>query len=327
MLSAARPDYCPTPGGSWEADVELAAYYPYKSEAVRDACFDYFDKLAAKQWPIAGETRMVRTEFGETFVRIGGPEGAPPLVLLHGAGSTSLMWSPNIEALSTEHRTYAIDQMGEFGRSTCTKPPLSVEDQMRWLAVLFDGLGLRRGVNVAGLSYGGALAAQCALYFPDRLNKAVLLAPGNTVLRLSARAIAVLALSMINKRRGLPVMLRWMFADMLRKDPKWGDETLELLRWSLSSLQRHRPVFPPVLTDAEWGSLKVSTLFLVGEHEVIYPARKAVERLRRVAPLVKAEIIPGAGHDLTFVQAELVNRKMLEFFRPEAADHRQRGAA
>jgi pimeloyl-ACP methyl ester carboxylesterase len=54
-------------------------------------------------------------------------------------------------------------------------------------------------------------------------------------------------------------------------------------------------------------------LFLAGENEVIYSAKKAVRRLMRVAPQVTAEIIPGAGHDFTIVQAEMVNRKVLDF--------------
>ena len=46
-----------------------------------------------------------------------------------------------------------------------------------------------------------------------------------------------------------------------------------------------------------------------------YSAEKAVRRLNTFAPQIKTEIIPGAGHDLTLVQAELVNRKVLEFLQ------------
>jgi pimeloyl-ACP methyl ester carboxylesterase len=81
----------------------------------------------------------------------------------------------------------------------------------------------------------------------------------------------------------------------------------------MRSIQRHRLPVPPVLTDAEWKSLRPPTLFLVGENEVIYSAEKAILRLKRVAPQVTSGIIPGAGHDLTFVQTAMVNRRMLEF--------------
>ena len=48
-------------------------------------------------------------------------------------------------------------------------------------------------------------------------------------------------------------------------------------------------------------------------NEKIYSAKAAVRRLNRVAPQVKTEIIPGAGHDLTIVQADLVARKVVAF--------------
>ncbi len=54
-------------------------------------------------------------------------------------------------------------------------------------------------------------------------------------------------------------------------------------------------------------------LFKVGEHERIYSPAAALRRLRRVAPIVEADIVPGAGHDLTFVQPDLVARRVLEF--------------
>lgn len=54
-------------------------------------------------------------------------------------------------------------------------------------------------------------------------------------------------------------------------------------------------------------------LFLVGENEKIYSAKAAVGRLNRVAPQVKAEIIPGAGHGLTLVQPDILARRVLAF--------------
>jgi pimeloyl-ACP methyl ester carboxylesterase len=69
------------------------------------------------------------------------------------------------------------------------------------------------------------------------------------------------------------------------------------------------------LQDHELESLRMPTLFLVGEHEKIYCAAKAVRRLSRVAPRIRAEIIPAAGHDLTIAQPGMVNRKILEFLK------------
>ena len=296
-----------------------ADYYPYRSAEARDLCFRYLDELAGRQWPVHSEERMVPTSFGATFVRISGPPGAPMLVLLHGAAATSLMWSPNIAVLSQEYRTVAVDQTGEFGKSRCAQRVRTLDDLVRWLHELIGGLEARERVSLAGMSYGGALAAQYALHFPERLEKLVLLAPGATVLRPPAEFWIRLMGLAIGRRRGLRAFFRWVFADMARTDPQWIDATIEQLSLNMRSVQRHKAPIPPVLTDAEWGSLRPRTLFLVGEHEVIYSAEKAVRRLRRVAPMVTAEIIAGAGHDLTFVQTAAVNARIVRFLKEQHA--------
>jgi pimeloyl-ACP methyl ester carboxylesterase len=297
--------------------MSTAGYCPYRTEAARELCFRYLDDQAARLWPVVSEQRMVPTSFGETFVRVSGPPDAPLLVLLHGAGVTSLMWAPNIEALSREYRTVAVDQIGEFGKSACTTPPQSIHDLIRWLNELIAALEPRKPVSLAGMSYGGALAAQYALHFPERLDKVVLLAPGATVLRTAAAFWLRVIVLAIRRQKGLRAFFRWIFADMARTDPQWIDSTIEGLSLNMRNVQRHKAPIPPVLTDAEWGSLRPPTLFLAGENEVIYSAQKAVRRLRRVAPAVTAEIVPGAGHDLTYAQTAWVNQSMLRFLKEE----------
>ncbi len=252
------------------------------------------------------------TSFGPTFVRISGAANAPPLVLLHGAATSSLMWAPNIEALSARCRTFAVDEIGDFGKSVCEQPVRRFEELSGWITELLDGLELRGGVNLAGLSYGGSLAADYALRFPERIGKLVLIAPGGTVLRLSPEFIARLVLAVIGREKGLAWVFRWLFEDAAREQPEWLDATQEQLRMHMRCVRRVLPN-PRVWSDAEWRALRVPTLFLVGGHEKIYPPEKAVRRLKRVAPQVKAEIIAGAGHDLTFVRTAEVNRRICEF--------------
>jgi pimeloyl-ACP methyl ester carboxylesterase len=301
-------------------------YYPYRTAAARDLCCRYLDGLAADQWPIVSEERMVPTTFGATFVRISGPPAAPALFLLHGAGATSLMWSSNIEALSREYRTVAVDQIGEFGKSVCAKPVRTLEDLIAWLDELIAALEARQRVSLIGMSYGGALAAQYALHFPERLDKVVLLAPGATVLRLPAEFWVRLIALAVTRQRGLRAFFRWIFADAARTDPQWIESMVELLSMNMRSVERHKTPIPPVLTDAEWRSLRPPTLFLVGENEVIYSAEKAVRRLKRVAPQVTAQIIPGAGHDLLFAQTAAVNESILRFLKEEHAPSKPLGA-
>ena len=299
--------------------MNTAEYYPYRTAAARDFCCRYLDGLAAKLWQIESEERMVPTTFGTTFVRVSGPPTAPVLVLLHGAAGTSLMWAPNIEALSREYRTVAVDQVGEFGKSVCAKPIQSLQDLIAWLDELIGAIKTRERVSLVGMSYGGALAAQYALRFPERLENVVLLAPAVTILRPPAEFWARLMALGIARQRGLRAFFRWIFADKARTDPQWIDATIEQLALNMRSIQRHKLPMPRMLTDTEWGNLGTPALFLAGENEVIYSAEKAVRRLKRVAPQVTAEIIPSAGHDLTFTQSVMVNERILRFLKGERA--------
>jgi pimeloyl-ACP methyl ester carboxylesterase len=82
---------------------------------------------------------------------------------------------------------------------------------------------------------------------------------------------------------------------------------------------RYNMYLPPVCRDEELRELKMPTLLLFGDHEVIYNAKAALKRATKLIPHVETAVIPGAGHGLNFDRPELVNQRILEFLgRPEA---------
>jgi hypothetical protein len=134
--------------------MEISAYHPFRSAEAR-ARYLRFDEKIAQQWPIVSEEKMVETSFGQTFMRITGPPDAPPLVLLPGGGANSLLWRFNIKTLSEHFRTYALDNIYDYGRSVYTRAMETPDDLANWLDELFTGLGLEAGINLMGYSYGG----------------------------------------------------------------------------------------------------------------------------------------------------------------------------
>ena len=84
------------------------SYHPFRSQEAKETYLTYYDECA-KRWPVASEEKMVKTSFGQTFVRISGPEDGPPLVLLSGDSENALAWIPQIAALSEDYRTYAVE--------------------------------------------------------------------------------------------------------------------------------------------------------------------------------------------------------------------------
>jgi len=104
-----------------------------------------------------------------------GDVDAPALVLIHGFASSTLVWSKVFLLLaSAGFRVIALDLLG-FGYSAKPKNgEYTITGQAKLLVRLLDRLGIACA-TFAGSSYGGAVAATCALDYPDRVEKLVLI--------------------------------------------------------------------------------------------------------------------------------------------------------
>ena len=173
-----------------------------------------------------------------------------------------------------------------------------------------------------GLSHGGWLAAQYAHRYPSRLSKLVLLAPAGWVLPLRPAYLLKMMQILLWPRR---YFIRKVYRASLPGLAATGeagraliDEMTEDLALGLScfGLRRMTQVLEPTVVDDErLASLAVPTLYVVGEDEVIYSAQEALSRLQRVAPHIQTAVIPGAGHDMTWLKPEVVNHRVLEFLQ------------
>lgn len=292
---------------------------PFRSEEARLE-YEAHCRSRAEAWPVPVETLVLDTPSGSTFVRASGSAADPPLVLLPGARVSSLMWVEMIGALSAHHRTYALDTVGDAGLSVSRRRVVNMGCYVDWLDEVLDALGLEQKVGLMGISLGGAIAAQYAVRRPERLRGVVLLAPAATVLRFSLGffvRFGLLSLP-VPGLGGSPLRrtCQWLFEDALRGDETRrarAEQAIDDAQLVVRVFALAPPPWPPVLADEAWRDLRVPCLFLVGANEKIYSAAAAVGRLRRIAPQVKAEAVPGAGHDLTMVHPDLVAAKALEF--------------
>jgi pimeloyl-ACP methyl ester carboxylesterase len=295
--------------------VKTPAAHPFRSPQAK-AEYEALYIARAKGWPVASETRLIESFSGQTFVRISGQPTNPPLVLLPGSKGTSLTWIPNIAALSAHYRTYALDSIYDFGLSVARRSLTRTEDLLNWLDEVVKVLVPEGSLNLLGLSYGGSLACEYALRFPQRVCKLVLLAPAATVLPTSLTMLSRAMLTLIPGADFRKKFYYWLLHDAVRSE-ETGRAIIDeaIADWEVAE-RCFGPlplIIPRVMEEDVLQSLKVPSLFLVGENEKIYSAQKAVSRLSRVAPQIKTEIIPGAGHDLWLSQAGLVNEKVLDF--------------
>lgn len=103
----------------------------------------------------------------------GDPE-APAVVLLHGFTSDLRMWAGSVELLGEDYRVLAMDLRGH-GRTSALEDldSYTMEAYAEDLRLFLDGLGIDI-CAIVGCSFGGMVAVQFAVSWPERLAGLVL---------------------------------------------------------------------------------------------------------------------------------------------------------
>ena len=119
----------------------------YWSEAAKQRLLGRYAQLLQGR-VVPNEQRRVSTCMGETFVLSCGPATAPPLVLLHGGNTNSLMWFRSLSSWSQHHHVHAVDIIGDPGFSEPVRPDFSTDAHARWLDDVWRALGIARAAVV-----------------------------------------------------------------------------------------------------------------------------------------------------------------------------------
>ncbi|MDI1450262.1 alpha/beta hydrolase [Polyangium sp. 6x1] len=295
--------------------MSFPAHHPFRSPEDRARFLARYEERAAR-WPVPCEGRHVDTSLGRTFVRVSGRAGAPPLVLLHGISGSSLQWAQNIAKLAERFEVFAVDGIHDCGRSVYSRHAKDGYDYAKWLDEVAAGLGITSEFALAGLSYGGWIASQYGLRYPQRLRGLVLVAPANTVLPIVGAWIGRAILTVLPVPWFTRNFMQWMLADTAAK----GEEGRKLVEevaadgYLAARCFVRKPITQPtVLRDEELVALPRPTFLVLGENETIYSAKDAIARVKRVAPHIRTELLPNAGHDLTVAQADRFSEALLSW--------------
>ncbi len=258
-------------------------------------------------WKVPHDSINVKTSYGPTHINVSGPSDGYPLVLLHAAGLSSTVWFANIAELSENHRVYAVDVIGDAGKSVADQLMTNRTDYAQWLREVFDGLNIER-CYLLGHSYGGWLSLNMALAYPERLQKIVLLAPAASFCPLGF--VTKLILYLAEFKIHLPAR---SFLQVAAAKGTVLEETFIHLIEMVTRYCSPVTMFPTVYTDEELKKIDLPALLLIGAGEKIYNPKKAIERAQRLMPNLTAEILPEVGHILIMDQPEIINSRILNF--------------
>jgi pimeloyl-ACP methyl ester carboxylesterase len=261
----------------------------YRTPAGEAEVMALYDKALAF-WPVPHHDLRVATRLGETFVIASGPEGAPPLILLHGAGSNALSWMGEVGAYCAHFRTYAVDIPGDPGRSAPSRPSWNGSAYGEWLADVFDGLKIERAA-VLGLSQGGWNALRFAALYPERVTRLVLLSPAGVTADRGSFLLRAIFYTRFGKK-GAEALNRYVFGG-----DKIDPAALAFMNTIMANF-KPRIESLKTFTEAELRRITMPVLLLGGAKDAIRDVTKISLRMADFVPGLTTHIFPDRGHVL-----------------------------
>jgi 3-oxoadipate enol-lactonase len=231
-------------------------------------------------------------------VRDEGESKRPPLVCVHGAGSSSVVWMDVVRRLSPQRRVVAPDLPGH-GQSDRWHPPDDVTIAMYRDAVgtVCAELEIERAV-LMGHSMGALVALDAAATWPERVAGLVLV-NGGAQLPVAPEVFVKLTGDFERFGKWLSRVV-WSPSTPLDVVERWGamaftaDQEITLADFRAVSRFDGTPLGARV---------RAPTLVLGGEDDLMTPP-KLTRELAAAIPGARAVVVPEAGHMLPQEQPE-----------------------
>ena len=291
----------------------------FRDEEARTRYLDAYDAVLRK-WPVPYDVLIIPTSLGSTHVIASGPVDAPPLILLHAALATGVVWRPNVEALSRQFRVHAVDVIGQGGRSVASRKVRTRQDYAAWMSELFDGLGIERA-SIVGNSYGGWLAFNQASLAPGRVERIIAISPPGVFVSFAplARKFVLGAakrafLGLFGVKGPAPSMMDFLGPNA-RTNPGDGD-WLALGERFVDGSVRMNAIMPAVFSEAELRAIRAPTLLLIAEEERLYEPHATLRLALERMPGLQGAIVPEAHHLAAMARPDDVNARIIQFLKP-----------
>ena len=246
----------------------------------------------------------------------------PPVVLVNGIGAHAGMWQPLENALAG-NRLVSFDAPGT-GTSQTSIVPRTMAGLADLLGGLVDQIGLE-SFDMVGYSFGGALAQEFALRFPERVRRLVLAAtfpgwggvPGRlepllamaTPLRYYSRSFFELTTPIIagGRARQDAGHVRRMWQTRAGHAPTVIGYSQQL--WALSTWS----------SLGRLGGIRAPTLVLVGDDDPLIPVSNALLIASRL-PDARVLVCEGEGHFLLLDESTAAVAALKEFLAARRVD-------
>ena len=216
----------------------------------------------------------------------------PPLLLIHGLGSSAEDWALILRGFTKAHRVYAPDLLGWGGSDKPRDGDYSIAAETELVRGFLDAVHLPRA-DVAGLSMGGWVALRLAALHPERVQRLVLIDSVGLDFPTALHESSFAPATMDEARH-----LLWLQSDEFAKLPDFVVRDFLrrairegwILRASMRSMLTRRDVM-----DGKLGRVTMPVLIVWGTADRLAPPSLAA-RLHAALPRSRVVMIPGCGH-------------------------------
>ena len=253
-----------------------------------------------------------------------------PVIFIHGYGAKKEIWKPQVAEMSKRFKLVTFDLRGT-GESDRPNIPYTMKMMAEDVNGLAEFLNIKKA-HIIGRSFGGMIAQNVSLLYPEKVEKLVLIATNygrtNTdwvEIPKNGRLEEIETLKH-DPLKAFRQKSKWLFHIKFRKEMEANPTKKFYGVFSMEDLIRESTVNPSrpqdIINQAEamkthytfdkLTEIKHDTLLIAASHDRQTPVSVMMEMNKRI-PHSELKIINEAGHFMTLSRASEVNKMILDF--------------
>lgn len=212
------------------------------------------------------------------------PKAKTPVIILHGWGSNASYWMPLARLLSGKYRYHLLDLPGFGGTKELAKNS-DIPEYTQFVKDFVDKQKLQK-FTLAGHSFGGQVAGDFALNYPEKLTKLILIDAAIIRIRTMKTKLKIMITKAIKPLTMLlpptarnKILSLYAPSEYVKANSYLRSVLHQILKYDLSE----KIHLIKVKTDIVWGS---------DDHVIPYLGKRLVENI----PNANLQVIYPAGH-------------------------------